>query len=59
VNHNDIPIFPLPVVLFPGGYLPLRIFEQRYIEAPRLKFVIFPRWMMVCWESLHAEGSAL
>lgn len=30
-----IPIFPLPVVLFPGGYLPLRIFEQRYIDMVR------------------------
>ena len=35
MNHNDIPIFPLPVVLFPGGYLPLRIFEQRYIDMVR------------------------
>ena len=30
-----IPLFPLPVVLFPGGYLPLRIFEQRYIDMVR------------------------
>lgn len=30
-----IPIFPLPVVLFPGGYLPLRIFEQRYLDMVR------------------------
>lgn len=35
MNHNDIPIFPLPVVLFPGAYLPLRIFEQRYIDMVR------------------------
>ena len=35
MNHDDIPIFPLPVVLFPGGYLPLRIFEQRYIDMVR------------------------
>jgi Lon protease-like protein len=26
-----LPLFPLHVVLFPGGRLPLRIFEQRYI----------------------------
>lgn len=25
-----IPLFPLPVVLYPGAYLPLHIFEQRY-----------------------------
>lgn len=28
----DIPIFPLRAVLFPGGPLPLRIFESRYID---------------------------
>ena len=27
-----LPLFPLHTVLFPGGHLPLRIFEQRYIE---------------------------
>ncbi len=26
-----VPLFPLNTVLFPGGLLPLRIFEQRYI----------------------------
>jgi Lon protease-like protein len=26
-----LPLFPLKTVLFPGGRLPLRIFEQRYI----------------------------
>jgi Lon protease-like protein len=25
-----LPIFPLNIVLFPGGYLPLHIFEERY-----------------------------
>lgn len=30
-----IPLFPLPVVLFPDGRLPLRIFEQRYIDMVR------------------------
>lgn len=28
----EIPIFPLNVVLFPGGRLPLRIFESRYLD---------------------------
>jgi Lon protease-like protein len=32
---TGIPLFPLPTVLFPGGYLPLRIFEQRYIDMVR------------------------
>lgn len=27
-----IPLFPLNTVLFPNGYLPLRIFETRYID---------------------------
>lgn len=29
---SEIPIFPLNAVLFPGGLLPLRIFEQRYMD---------------------------
>jgi uncharacterized protein len=29
---NVIPLFPLHTVLFPGGPLPLRIFEARYID---------------------------
>ena len=31
----DIPLFPLGTVLFPGGHLPLRIFERRYIDMVR------------------------
>ena len=27
-----IPLFPLPLVLFPGGRLPLKIFEPRYLD---------------------------
>jgi uncharacterized protein len=30
-----IPLFPLDTVLFPGGPLPLRIFEARYIDLVR------------------------
>ena len=29
---DEIPIFPLNTVLFPGGKLPLRIFETRYLD---------------------------
>ncbi len=32
---QDIPLFPLNSVLFPGSYLPLRIFEQRYLTMVR------------------------
>jgi len=28
----ELPLFPLPTVLFPGGLLPLRIFESRYVD---------------------------
>ena len=31
----ELPLFPLKTVLFPGGLLPLRIFEQRYIEMAK------------------------
>ena len=30
-----IPIFPLGTVLFPGGTLPLKVFEQRYVEMTK------------------------
>jgi hypothetical protein len=30
-----LPIFPLNTVLFPGGTLPLRIFEQRYLDMTK------------------------
>jgi hypothetical protein len=31
----DVALFPLNTVLFPGGLLPLRIFEQRYMEMAK------------------------
>jgi Lon protease-like protein len=31
----DVPIFPLNAVLFPGGLLPLRVFEPRYMDMTR------------------------
>ena len=31
----QIPIFPLNTVLFPGGLLPLRVFEARYMDMTR------------------------
>ncbi len=31
----EIPLFPLRTVLFPDGFLPLRIFEQRYLKMVR------------------------
>lgn len=35
VPLTDLPLFPLSAVLFPGGPLALRIFEQRYLELVR------------------------
>jgi len=31
----QLPLFPLKTVLFPGGILPLKVFEQRYIEMAK------------------------
>jgi Lon protease-like protein len=33
---TDVPLFPLNTVLFPGGRLPLRIFEQRYMDMAKI-----------------------
>jgi Lon protease-like protein len=35
-TRSDIPLFPLNTVLFPGGRLPLRIFEQRYMDMAKI-----------------------
>jgi Lon protease-like protein len=35
IERAEIPLFPLGTVLFPGGPLPLRIFETRYIDLVR------------------------
>lgn len=32
---EDLPLFPLNTVLFPGGRLPLRIFESRYMDMAK------------------------
>jgi Lon protease-like protein len=31
----SLPVFPLNTVLYPGGRLPLKIFEQRYVEMTK------------------------
>lgn len=31
----ELPLFPLNTVLFPGGALPLRVFEQRYMDMTK------------------------
>lgn len=32
LNDSWLPLFPLKTVLFPGGLLPLKVFEARYID---------------------------
>lgn len=32
MSLDTLPLFPLHTVLFPGGVLPLRIFERRYLD---------------------------
>lgn len=34
-NKDELPLFPLKTVVFPGGRLPLKVFEQRYIDLVR------------------------
>ncbi|PCJ24858.1 MAG: peptidase S16 [SAR86 cluster bacterium] len=34
-DSQDIPLFPLHLVMFPGGRLDLQIFERRYIDLVR------------------------
>lgn len=35
MSLSNVPIFPLNAVLFPGGLLPLRVFETRYMDMTR------------------------
>jgi uncharacterized protein len=35
-SPTALPLFPLKTVLFPGGVLPLKVFEQRYIEMTKV-----------------------
>ena len=32
---SSVPLFPLKTVLFPGGVLPLKVFEQRYVAMTK------------------------
>lgn len=54
-----IPLFPLNVVLFPGGPLPLRIFESRYIDmiSERMKSN-GPFGVLLIREGQEAGGAA-
>lgn len=32
IEQSTLPLFPLNTLVFPGGRLPLRVFEQRYLD---------------------------
>jgi Lon protease-like protein len=34
-DTTALPLFPLKTVLFPGGILPLKVFEQRYVSMTK------------------------
>jgi uncharacterized protein len=34
-SPQTLPLFPLRTVLFPGGVLPLKVFERRYVEMTK------------------------
>jgi Lon protease-like protein len=36
MHATELPIFPLHSVLFPGGLLALRVFEQRYLDMAKM-----------------------
>jgi uncharacterized protein len=40
VKLSSLPLFPLQAVLFPGGHLPLRVFEVRYLHMVRKCFEV-------------------
>lgn len=55
----QVPLFPLNVVLYPGGPLPLRIFESRYIDmiGERMRNDA-PFGVLLIREGVESGGSA-
>ena len=56
-----IPLFPLRSVLFPGGRLPLKIFEQRYMEMAKVclkESSSFGICLLVAGEEVARPGQA-
>jgi Lon protease-like protein len=59
-GHQTIPLFPLSVVLFPGGPLKLRIFEARYVDmVGRCMREALPFGVALLTEGREAGGPAL
>ena len=55
---QNIPLFPLHTVLFPGGQLPLQVFEPRYVEMISTCFKSDQPFGIVLIESGHETGKA-
>lgn len=56
---QEIPLFPLGIVLFPGGPLPLRIFEPRYLSmVGRCMRENLPFGVVTMREGEHDTGTA-
>lgn len=56
----SLPLFPLHTVLFPGGYLPLRVFEQRYrtmVRCCREQGAPFGVVTLLTGEEVQQEGA--
>ncbi|MDQ4120185.1 MAG: LON peptidase substrate-binding domain-containing protein [Acidobacteriota bacterium] len=54
---NRLPLFPLPVVLFPGTPLPLHIFEPRYREMLADIQLTNNLFALPYWEASESESS--
>ena len=54
----DIPLFPLSTVLFPGGLLPLKVFEQRYLDMAAACLRNSTPFGVCLIESGHETGTA-
>lgn len=50
---QQLPLFPLQTVLFPGGWMPLRIFEVRYLDMIKRCHAVGAPFGVVCL----SEGS--
>jgi len=55
---EEIALFPLHTVLFPGGPLPLRIFEPRYIDMVRRSLRAHTVFGVVLMEGGNEAGAA-
>jgi uncharacterized protein len=53
MTYDDLPLFPLGTVLFPQGWLPLQIFEVRYLDLIKRCQARGEPFGVVCLRSGH------